>query len=103
MKILCLGSAGKICRESAFDLTQASDFQQITIADPNQTESKIVIEWLGDSRVDFIQMDVNDTQKAIDIMRGYDVVMDGTPISFNNEFLNSTENNFLASQIKLKN
>ena len=33
--------------------------------------------------VDFIQMDINDTQKAIDIMRGYDVVMDGTPISFN--------------------
>ena len=83
MKILCLGGAGKICRESAFDLTQTSDFQQITIADPNQTEAKIVIEWLGDSRVDFIQMDVNDTQKAIDIMRRYDVVMDGTPISFN--------------------
>jgi len=60
-----------------FDLTQTSDFEQITIADPNQTEAKIVIEWLGDSRVDFIHMDVNDTQKAIDTMRGYDVVMDG--------------------------
>ena len=26
-------------------------------------------------------MDVNDTQKAIDTIRGYDVVVDGTPIS----------------------
>ena len=66
--------AGKICRESVFDLIRTSDFEQITIADLNQTEAKIVIEWLSDSRVDFIRMDVNDTQQAIDIMCGYDVV-----------------------------
>ena len=84
MKILCLGGAGKICRESIYDLIQTSDFEQITIADPNQTEAEIVVEWLDDSRVDFIRIDVSDTQKAIDIMCGYDVVMDGTPISVNN-------------------
>ena len=75
--------AGKICQESVFDLIQTLNFEQITIADLNQTEAKIVIEWLSDSRVDFIRMDVNDTQQAIDIMRGYDVVMDGTPVSVN--------------------
>ena len=84
MKILCLGGAGKICRESIYDLIQTSDFEQITIADPNQTEAEIVVEWLDDSRVDFIRIDVSDTQKATDIMCGYDVVMDGTPISVNN-------------------
>ena len=85
MKILCLGGAGKICQESVFDLIQTLNFEQITIADLNQTEAEteIVIEWLSGSRVDFIRMDVNDTQQAIDIMRGYDVVMDGTPISVN--------------------
>lgn len=71
MKILCLGGAGKICRESIYDLIQTSDFEQITIADPNQTEAEIVVEWLDDSRVDFIRIDVSDTQKAIDIMCGY--------------------------------
>ncbi|HHZ91020.1 TPA: saccharopine dehydrogenase [Candidatus Poribacteria bacterium] len=83
MKILCLGGAGKICRESIYDLIQTSDFEQITIADPNQTEARIVVEWLDDSRVDFIRIDVSDSEKATDIMSGYDVVMDGTPISVN--------------------
>ena len=75
MKILCLGGAGKICRESIYDLIQTSDFEQITIADPNQTEAEIVIEWLDDSRVDFIRIDVSDTREVIDITRGYNVVM----------------------------
>ena len=46
--------AGKIFQESVFDLIQTSGFEQISIVGLNQTEAKIVIEWLGDSRVDFI-------------------------------------------------
>jgi lysine 6-dehydrogenase len=29
MKVLCLGGAGKICRESTLDLVQFSDFDEI--------------------------------------------------------------------------
>ena len=82
---MCLGGAGKICRESIYDLIQTSDFEQITIADPNQTEAGTVVEWLDDPRVDFIRIDVSDSEKAADIMCDYDVVMDGTPISVNNK------------------
>lgn len=30
MKVLCLGGAGKICREATLDLVQFSDFKGIT-------------------------------------------------------------------------
>jgi hypothetical protein len=33
MKVLCLGGAGKICREAVFDLVQFADFERITIAE----------------------------------------------------------------------
>ena len=83
MKVLCLGGAGKICREAVYDLVETSDFEQITIADPNQSEAERVVEWLDDSRVDFIRVDINEAEHAVDTMRGYDLVMDGTPISVN--------------------
>merc|ERR1711964_535827 len=83
MGVLCLGGAGKICREAVYDLVETSDFEQITIADPNQSEAERVVEWLDDSRVDFIRVDINEAEHAVDIMRGYDLVMDGTPISVN--------------------
>ena len=67
---------GKICWESISDLIPTSDFDQITIADLNQTDAEIVIEWPDDYRVDFIRIDVSDTREVIDIMRGYNVVMD---------------------------
>ena len=67
---------GKICWESISDLIPTSDFDQIIIADLNQTEAEIVIEWPDDYRVDFIRIDVSDTREVIDIMRGYNVVMD---------------------------
>ena len=35
-----------------------------------------MIEWPDDYRVDFIRIDVSDTREVIDIMRGYNVVMD---------------------------
>lgn len=83
MKILCLGGAGKISRESVHDLVEYSDFEQITIADYNESAGREVVNWLNDSRVDFVRIDVNDQPSAVAVMRDYDVVMDGTTISLN--------------------
>ena len=33
MKVLCLGGAGRICRESAYDMLEFADMQALTIAD----------------------------------------------------------------------
>jgi saccharopine dehydrogenase-like NADP-dependent oxidoreductase len=83
MKILCLGGGGRICRESILDLVQFSSFDRITVADVNSRAAKEVAVWLADSRVDFVDVDARDQQQTIELMRGYDIVMDGTPISLN--------------------
>jgi len=83
MKILCLGAAGKISRESAYDLVEYSDFEKITIADYNEDAGLEVVKWLDDPRVDFVKIDVNDRQSAVATIKGYDLVMDGTTISLN--------------------
>jgi lysine 6-dehydrogenase len=83
MKILCLGAAGKISRESVNDIVQFSDFEKITIADVNETAGKEVVAWLEDPRVNFIKVDVYDREKTINLIKDYDIVMDGTTISMN--------------------
>ncbi len=84
MRILCLGAAGKISRESVNDLVEFSDFDKITVADCNEKEGCKVVEWLNDPRVDFQRVDfLHDRDAAVKLMREYDIVMDGTPISLN--------------------
>ncbi len=84
MRILCLGAAGKISRESVNDLVEFSDFDKITVADCNEKEGCEVLEWLIDPRVDFQRVDfLHDRDAAVKLMREYDIVMDGTPISLN--------------------
>ncbi|KZE47171.1 saccharopine dehydrogenase [Brevibacillus parabrevis] len=83
MKVLCLGGAGRICRESILDLVQYSSFEKITVADFNETEGRKIVESLQDPRVDFIQINVLDREDTVNKMRGYDIVMDGTTITLN--------------------
>ena len=86
MKVLCLGGAGRISRESAFDLVQFCDFEKMTIADCNIKQGQEVVDWLNDSRVDFRYVDfVNDPDGTVELISQYDIVMDGTAISLNDK------------------
>lgn len=83
MKVLCLGGAGRICREAVFDLVTFSSFEKITVADVTERAGHEVLEWLGDSRLDFKKVDIRNRAETVRVMREYDVVMDGTTISLN--------------------
>ncbi len=83
MNVFCLGGAGRISRESVYDLVQHSDFDRITIGDYNLKEAQSVKEWLNDPRVDVVQVDVTNVQDTVAKLKGYDVVMDGTQITLN--------------------
>ncbi|MGM0923839.1 MAG: saccharopine dehydrogenase family protein [Bacillota bacterium] len=83
MKVFCLGGAGKICREAILDLVEHSKFEKITVADFNEEEGMMVVEWLNDPRVDFVKVNVFDHEDTVSKMRGYDIVMDGTTITLN--------------------
>ncbi|MBE0557578.1 MAG: saccharopine dehydrogenase NADP-binding domain-containing protein [Proteobacteria bacterium] len=83
MKVLCLGGAGKICREAALDLVQFSAFDEIAIGDYDEKTGREAVQWLNDPRVGFKRVDVRDRAAAVGIMEGYDIVMDGTTITLN--------------------
>jgi lysine 6-dehydrogenase len=83
MKVFCLGGAGKICRETAHDLVQWSDFERITIGDCDVAAGREVAAWLNDPRVDFVEVGLHDRDATIALFRQYDVVLDGTAISMN--------------------
>lgn len=83
MKVLCLGGAGKICREASLDLVQFSAFDEITIGDHDEKAGREVVQWLDDPRVAFKHVDLTDHPATVRIMQGYDIVMDGTTITLN--------------------
>jgi saccharopine dehydrogenase-like NADP-dependent oxidoreductase len=85
MEILCIGGAGRICREAVLDLVQFSNFEKITVADCDARAVEEVVEWLDDPRVDAATVDVDDHQATVELMRGYPLVMDGLPISRNDQ------------------
>ncbi|MDP7353724.1 MAG: saccharopine dehydrogenase NADP-binding domain-containing protein [Desulfobacterales bacterium] len=83
MKALCLGGAGKICRESVYDILQCSDYNKITVADVSEGAGLAVVAWLDDHRVYFMKVDVYDREKTVNLVKQYDIVLDGTTISMN--------------------
>ena len=83
MKALCLGGAGRICREAVLDLLEFSSFERLTVADADEQAGRSLVTACGDPRVDFQKIDVRDAEAAIRTMRGYTVVLDGTTIALN--------------------
>ncbi len=79
MNVLCLGGAGRICREAILDLVQTSDFDRITVANTNEVAGREVVPWVNDPRVDFVVIDVFNKDATVALMWNYDLVMDGTP------------------------
>jgi lysine 6-dehydrogenase len=83
MNVFCLGGAGKICSEAVRDLAEFSDIERISVGDPNEEAARVLIEELGDTRVDYVSIDITDKDHAVSILDGYDIVMDGTAIRLN--------------------
>jgi len=83
MRILCVGGAGRICREAILDLAQSDLFERITVADRDRQAADEVARWIDDPRIDARELDVRDRTATVAVMRRYDIVMDGLPISLN--------------------
>ena len=83
MKVFCLGGAGKICSEAVRDLVEFSGVERITLGDLRKEPCVALVDALGDSRVDWVQLDISKKEEAITVLSEYDIVMDGTTISLN--------------------
>ena len=86
MKVLCVGGAGKICREAITDLvatTTANEVSKVTVGDLDEEAAREVVSSLNDPRVDFKRVDVNKSDELIELMKQYDLVMSGTSLGLN--------------------
>jgi len=86
MKVLCIGGAGKICREAIADImatTTANEVSKITVADINEEAGREVVSLLNDPRVDFKKVDANKSDETIELMKQYDLVVGGTSALMN--------------------
>jgi saccharopine dehydrogenase-like NADP-dependent oxidoreductase len=83
MKVFALGGAGAITREALRDLLDYSTLEQITIGDCNEEAGQEVAAWLADERVRFEPVDLTGDRVPATLLAGYDLVLDGTPISLN--------------------
>ncbi|MBN2651104.1 MAG: saccharopine dehydrogenase NADP-binding domain-containing protein [Spirochaetales bacterium] len=85
MKIFCLGGAGRIARESVKDLVDFSDFEKITIGDIDLKVAESIANGFNDPRVDAVCVNIADKATTIEILKEYDIVIDGTTISLNKQ------------------
>ena len=86
MKVLCVGGAGKICRESILDLvttTTANEVSKVTVTDVDEKAGNEVLRFLNDPRVDFKIVDVTKSDELTALMKQYDIVMNGTAVHLN--------------------
>lgn len=84
MKVFCLGGGGRICREAVLDLVRHGTFERITVGDVSEAGARETLALCGHAgNLDFVPIDLCQPDAAVAIMRGYDIVMDGTTISLN--------------------
>ena len=83
MHIIVLGGAGAMGRVTVRTLTEYADIDQITIADYSEERAREVASALNSSKVVVQQIDVNDSERLIRLIRGADVVLSAVEYVYN--------------------
>jgi len=81
--MIVLGSAGAMGRVTVRTLTEYEDVEQITIADYNEERAREVAAALNSSKIQVKQIDVNDSERLSQLLRGADVVLSAVEYVYN--------------------
>ncbi|MBN2602763.1 MAG: saccharopine dehydrogenase NADP-binding domain-containing protein [Candidatus Thermoplasmatota archaeon] len=113
MKILVLGS-GMMGRAIAYDLCKFSNFETITLADRNKEMIQSSRQFLNDTSIEYLNLDVDKKNDVDQTFKRFDFVISAVPYKFNyflaktaidnnNHFLDLGGNNLIVEQeLKLK-
>jgi lysine 6-dehydrogenase len=82
MRILALGGAGAVARESTCDLAEFSDFEQIVIAEYDVAAAERLAVEIGDPRLEVMPFDAGDYAAMLRTFPEYDVIMNGLPFKY---------------------
>src|SRR5579863_2468502 len=83
MHIVVLGGAGAMGRITVRTLTEYQDIDQITIADYNEERACEVASSLQSNKIQVKQIDVNDSERLAQLIRGADVVLSAVEYVYN--------------------
>ena len=83
MHIIVLGGAGAMGRVAVRALTEYSDLERITIADYHEGRARELAASLASSKVEPVQVDVNDEARLRGLLRGADVALSAVDYAFN--------------------
>src|SRR3984893_3852336 len=83
MHMIVLGGAGAMGRVTVRTLTEYEDVEQITIADYNEERAREVAAALNSSKIQVKQIDVNDSERLPQLLRGADVVLSAVEYVYN--------------------
>jgi lysine 6-dehydrogenase len=84
MKILVLG-AGRMGFGAAYDLVHNSAVESVTIADVNFNAAKVAAEQIGGGKITPKQIDVNDYNATVDLMRGHNAAISCVTYFYNEQ------------------
>jgi lysine 6-dehydrogenase len=82
MRVLALGGAGAVAKESTRDLAQFSDFEEIVVADHDLEAAQELVAEIGDPRLKAMSFDAGDYGAMLRTFPDFDVVMNGLPYRF---------------------
>lgn len=78
MKITVIGGAGKMACISVQDLAKDKRVDEVVIADINLEQAKEVADYINSPKIKICQVDVNDHQSLVEVLKGSDSCLNGT-------------------------
>jgi len=83
MKIIVLGGAGKMACIAVQDLAGDRRADEVVIADYNLAQARVVAETIDNPKVSIQQVDINDHDTLVGVLKGADACLNGTVYYFN--------------------
>ncbi len=75
MKVLALGGAGDMGRMAVAVLLDSPKVSSVTVADINIKLAETFVEFVGSDRLKAVQIDINEKEKLIKLMKEHDIVI----------------------------
>lgn len=82
MRVLVLGGAGAVCKETTRDLAKYSSFEEIVVADANVPAVEKLIDSIGDKRLKALEFDADDHDSMLKLFPEFNVIANGLPFKY---------------------
>jgi len=82
MRVLVLGGAGAVCKETTRDLALTSDFDEIVVADANPEAVDRLLAEIGNQRLKPLGFQADDYDAMLRLFPQFDLVVNGLPFRY---------------------